>query len=339
MDYFNRELKKEEVLANMGSIGQIAGAHRVTIEEGKGKGTSLIRVRNGRGLDFTLVPDRALDIFDASYKGLPLAWISNNGMVSNSYYDNQEAGWLRSFGGGLLVTCGLRNVGPPCTIDKEHFGLHGRISSTPATHVNIHAYWKEDNYFIEVSGEIRESNVFGENLVCYRTIAVSTLDNRIGIRDRVLNEGFREEQMVLLYHFNWGSPLLSERSELVLNPIKTKVRDSNAPVQSWKQFSDPTAGAEEVVYLHDMNAGKGNQANYKLQNSSLGFGIKVSWNSDQLPYLTQWKMMGQGEYVLGLEPGNCYPLGRAEEIKNRRTDLLQVFEEKSIALSIELFDL
>jgi hypothetical protein len=50
-------------------------------------------------------------------------------------------------------------------------------------------------------------------------------------------------------------------------------------------------------------------------------------------------MMGQGDYVLGLEPGNCYPLGRAQEIKNRRLDLLQAFEEKSIALSVELYDL
>jgi len=71
----------------------------------------------------------------------------------------------------------------------------------------------------------------------------------------------------------------------------------------------------------------------------LGIGAEVTRNSDQLPCLTQWKMMGQGEYILGLEPGNCYPLGRAQEIKNRRMDLLQAFEEKSIALSVELYDL
>jgi hypothetical protein len=38
MNYFNREYKKEEVLAHMGSIRQIAGAQRVTMDEGKGKG-------------------------------------------------------------------------------------------------------------------------------------------------------------------------------------------------------------------------------------------------------------------------------------------------------------
>lgn len=339
MNYYNSELKKEEVLAHMGSIGQIAGARRVTLEEGKGKGTSLIRVRNGRGLDFTLVPDRALDIFDASYKGVPLAWISSNGMVSNSHYDSREAGWLRSFGGGLLVTCGLRNVGPPCSMDGEHFGLHGRISSTPALHVNINTYWREENYFIEVSGEIRETNVFGENLVCYRTITVSTRDNRIGIHDRVVNEGFREEPLAILYHFNWGSPLLGEHSELVLHPVQTRVRDSKSPVHSWNQFSPPTAGVEEVVYLHEMNVSEMNHSNYRLQNSTLGFGVEVDWNGNQLPYLTQWKMMGQGEYVLGLEPGNCYPMGRAHEMENSRMDLLQSFEEITFNLSVKLFDI
>lgn len=338
MDYFKREIKKEEVLAHMGSIQQIAGVQRATLEEGKGKGSSLIRVRNGRGLDFTLVPDRSLDIFDATYKGIPLAWISTNGLVSNSHYDKREAGWLGSFGGGLLVTCGLRNVGPPCTTDKEHFGLHGRISSTPAIHVNTRSYWKEDNYFIEVSGEIRETNVFGENLVCYRTIVVSTLDNHIHIHDRVINEGFREEYLALLYHFNWGSPLLSEHSELLFNPIQTKVRDSKAPAHSWNQLSPPTAGVEEVVYLHEMKGENGNQASYILRNSALGLGVKVTWNCDQLPYLTQWKMMGQGEYVLGLEPGNCFPLGRVHEMDNTRMDRLLSFEEKNINLSIKLFD-
>lgn len=338
MNYFNRELKKEEVLAHMGTIGQIAGARRVTLEEGKGKGTSLIRVWNGQGLDLTLVPDRSLDIFDAFYKGVPLAWISSNGMVHNSHYDSQEAGWLRSFGGGLLVTCGLRNVGPPCTVDGEHFGLHGRISSTPAIHVKIDTYWKEENYFIDVSGEIRETNVFGENLVCYRTISVCTRDNRIGIHDRVVNEGFKEEHMGLLYHFNWGSPLVSEQSGLVLNPVQTRVRDSRAPADSWNQFSPPTAGAEEVVYLHEIDKGNENQASYRLGNSTLGFGVKVAWNCHELPYLTQWKMMGQGAYVLGLEPGNCYPMGRAHELENHRMDLLRSFEEKNFNLSVELLD-
>ncbi|MDO5479533.1 MAG: DUF4432 family protein, partial [Clostridia bacterium] len=30
-----------------------------------------------------------------------------------------------------------------------------------------------------------------------------------------------------------------------------------------------------------------------------------------LDYFTEWKMMGETEYVLGLEPGNCTPDGRS----------------------------
>jgi hypothetical protein len=63
---------------------------------------------------------------------VPLAWVSPTGVVAPHFRELQGEGWLRSFGGGLLVTCGLQNVGEPSERGGEELGLHGRISNTPA---------------------------------------------------------------------------------------------------------------------------------------------------------------------------------------------------------------
>lgn len=336
MEYFGQTLTKQELLSRIGNVRQIAGAQRMLVTEGKGKGLSVIRVRNGRGLDFTLLPDRALDIFETYFKGAPLAWISTNGQVNGSRYDDQEAGWLKTFGGGLLVTCGLRNVGPPCTMGDEHFGLHGRISSIPAEHVSIRSFWKEDNYHTEISGEIRETNVFGENLACYRTIAVSSENDSIRINDRIVNEGFKADYLALLYHFNLGSPLLGKESEFHIKTENTSVRDSNAPNDSWNQFFPPAADYEEIVYLHKPVADQDGSASCVFLNRRSGLKIGFRWDAKSLPYLSQWKMLGQGEYVSGIEPGNCFPLGREHEITQKRMTKLQSFEEISVSLELEI---
>lgn len=336
MEYFGQTLNKTEVLSRIGNIRQIAGTQRMVVTEGKGDGISVIRVRNGRGLDFTVLPDRALDIFEAYYKGTPLAWISNNGLVNGSRYDDKELGWLKTFGGGLLVTCGLRNVGSPITIGDEHFGLHGRISSIPAENVCVHSFWKDDDYYSEISGEIRETNVFGENLACYRTITVSTENDNIRINDRIVNEGFKPDYLALLYHFNLGSPLLDKDSEFLMDTENTSVRDSNAESDSWNQFFPPAANYKEIVYLHKPETDQDGTASCVFLNHRNGLRMGLKWDGNTLPFLTQWKMLGQGEYVSGIEPGNCFPMGRENEIKQNRMTLLQSFEEISLSLELEI---
>jgi hypothetical protein len=42
-----------------------------------------------------------------------------------------------------------------------------------------------------------------------------------------------------------------------------------------------------------------------------GLGLRLRYRLAELPFFTQWKMLGDREYVLGLEPGNCRPIGRA----------------------------
>ncbi len=128
---------RRQLEVKTGNLAQLMGVQKYRVQGGMADNTSVIRVRNGLGLDFTITPDRGLDIFEVYFKGIPLAWISKNGLVGNQHFDPTGLGWLRSFPGGMLNTCGLRNVGPPVEDAGEAFGLHGRMSNTPAERVNV----------------------------------------------------------------------------------------------------------------------------------------------------------------------------------------------------------
>ena len=98
--------------------------------------------------------------------GQPLAWQSPTGIVHPAYF--REEVWLRSFHGGLLVTCGLQNVGDPNVDEGVSHGLHGRVSHIPARAVTYRV--EHDPLAVVVSGEVRETDVYGADLLLRRTL-------------------------------------------------------------------------------------------------------------------------------------------------------------------------
>ncbi len=327
-----RELQKRT-----GNIYQLAGTCKMSCDEGKGKGTSIIRVRNGNGLDFCLLPDRGLDFFESYYNGVPLAWISKTGLVGNQFMDDKDYGWFKSFTGGMITTCGLRNTGPACDVEGEHFGLHGRYNFMPADNINIREYWENDVFHSVISGEIREANTFGENLLVKRTVSVNSRDNTIFLSDHILNEGFKPEPIMLLYHMNWGYPFFNENSNLILNSDRSYVRETpDKEATTWNDFSKPVHDFNEIVYFHDLNEEANGKIKYTLQNKELGFEVTTIWDKKELPWLSQWKMTGEGEYVLGLEPCNCLPLGRDVVLDDNTIEVLEPGQEKQIKMEINI---
>ena len=324
----------------IGNSSQVGGIQRLIVDEGKGKGTSIIRVRNGKGLDFSVIPDRGLDIFDIHFDGVQLAWISRNGLVANSFIDDSGAGWLRSFGGGMLTTCGLRNVGPPEDDAGEHFGLHGRVSGIPARHVNTSERWENGILSIEISGEISETNVFGENLVLRRSYRVNSADNVIEMNDQITNHGSTSQQIMLLYHMNWGFPLITPASRLEMNTDSIVVRgEDQSELDQWGSFLEPTQDFVERVYFFDLNPDNEGMVHYQLENKTLKKGVRVSWDKEQLPQMTEWKMMGKGDYVLGLEPGNTVPIGRKGTRDRGQGEYLESSATKEVSLKIQFLNL
>ena len=339
---FNRNWKRQELLQYVGDINQIAGIKPVEASEGTERDSRILQAYTGSGLTFDVVADRALDIAACRYKGVPLAWLSPVGVVHPAYSEPEGLGWLRSFGGGLLTTCGLDHFGPPCNDNGQPLGLHGRISNLPAYGVNYQTSWVDDNYKMQISGQVRQTSVFGENLLLKRCITTHLGSGKIRIEDEIINEGFEPQPHMILYHFNLGFPLIGPDTHLRLDAEETTPRDADAApgLEQWSSLQRPTAGYREQVFRHKPVADSNGLAHVAVENPVLGLGVHFSFNLDVLPYLVQWKMMGQGTYVLGIEPANCGVLqGRAVAREENQLPYLDAGESRRYVLELEVREL
>lgn len=339
---FNRDWTPQEILKRVGSMDQLAGIRALEAADGTARGSRMFQVWTGSGLSFNVLADRALDISACRYKDIPLAWASSPGDVHPAYYEPQGLGWLRSFQGGLLVTCGLDHFGPPSDDKGETFGIHGRIGNLPARYVGHRAYWtKAGDYELEISGEVRQTRVFGENLTLRRRISTRLGSNTIRIADVVTNEGFCPQPHMILYHFNLGFPLLSEDTRLHINAQESVARDEDAEagLSDWQRFQPPASNYREQVFRHTPQTGDDGKARVEIENPRLGLGLRLTYKSVNLPYLLEWKMMGEGIYVLGIEPVNCGVMGgRAAARESGDLPSLEPGEDRCYELELEVIE-
>ena len=321
---FGKSYTKTELRRMIGDISQLGGAAEFTYTSGKAEGTTAIVVRNGSGLRFVILPNRGMDIAYAEYMGTPFSYISKTGIVAAKYYD--EPDFLRSFSAGLLTTCGLTYMGAPCKDQEQELGAHGRIANTPAFDVGIVQEWRGDDFVIEVRGKVREATVFGENMVLTRTITTKFGEDRIDIHDEIENEGFVETPLMVLYHMNFGFPLISSSTVLSTNCVNLRPRDAVAELGlvSSSDFSEPIPNYKEQVFYRDAVE----NSFVQLDNSETNLSVKVEFSNKELPYLVEWKQTGEQEYVVGLEPATYPPDGRAKARERGELFLLKPQEVK-----------
>ena len=304
---------RRDLAGRLGRMEQLASIRRYAIEDGKGRGMRAFEVTNASGFDFTVYPDRGLDIGPARYNGHPLTWMSCNGPVAPAFYDSSSVEWLRTWMGGLVTTCGWINVGNPCVTPEGENGIHGRMDHTPAENVNTRCFWKTpDEYVMEITGQIVHARVFAEKLVTTRTITTRLGQPGLELCDRTENAGSATMPFMQLYHMNFGWPLMSETTRLVAPAHEVTPRDAEAAkgVPEWDRFPAPIANFAEQVIYHDLPAGEDGFCTMQIVNPAFGPTVSLSYRKAELPYLVQWRMPGEGEYVMGLEPANCYPIGQ-----------------------------
>jgi hypothetical protein len=281
-----------------------------------------------------------MDIFEASFLGKSLSWHSPTGIVHPAYYSNRGLEWLKTFAGGLLCTCGLTTVGVPSEDHGESLGLHGSISNTPAEHVSWSEEWEGDDCLLTISGKVRETSVHGANLLLERTISTSLQSACLSIHDTVENQGFRASPLMVLYHFNFGFPLLTERSRIYGSSQATDPVDDFAArsKERWDRFEAPKMGIQERVYFHQMQPDEAGKVKVVLVSDSEkpDFGIALSYDSKTLPQFIEWKMTGTNHFVLGLEPGNCKVLGRDVERQRGTLQILAPGERREFSLELSV---
>jgi len=334
---FGHQFSKDELRKHCGQMAQLAGVSRYELQEGFERGVEICDVRTGSGFRFCVSPSRGMDISFAEHNGRPLCWNSSTGIVHPAFYSEANLGWLRGFGGGLLTTCGLQNFSVACEDEGEHFGLHDRASFLPATRVSIKENWNQGGeYEISIEGTMRQTRVFGPNIKWTRRIETTLGANVLRVRDCIVNEGFTSIPLVILYHCNFGFPVVSEHSIIRAPSIGCEPRDEFAAqsATSWNQLEAPQNNIAERCYFHAMKPDENGKVRAEIWNEKTQFGAFVRYSFAELPFFTQWKMMGEGTYVNGLEPSNA-PLQSRVELKGKNAlPMIEPDEEKSFEIEL-----
>ncbi len=289
----------------VGHPAQIRGVEQMRLQGGRGDGMHLLQVRNGNGLELTLSAHRCADISRVQYKGYNFGFFSPCGYVAPAYYDGQGTGFLKSFTAGFLTTCGLCNTGNPCSDDGEDLPLHGTVANIPAEITRA----EDDGEQIHIGATVRDAVLFGRKLELKRRYTVK--GDGFVLEDTVTNLGGAAVPIQLLYHCNMGYPLLDQDAVVVVPHTKITPRNDHAAefIDTALQMQAPTPGYEECCYYYDVCA-KDGQAKVGIFNPNIGCGLCMTYDKSALPEFVEWKMMGVGDYVLGLEPANCTPDGR-----------------------------
>ncbi len=311
----------------------------ITLRElhgGKQEGSRLLVVDNGK-LKISLLPTRGMGILSVQHGDLRLGWDSPVKEIVHPQFMNLTArgglGWLEGFN-EWLVRCGLENngqAGPDKLINNVgdevmiDLTLHGKIANIPASEVEVIAQDKPP-YTITIRGVVHERMLFGPKLELQTELSVDPGATMFTVHDIVINHSAQPQEFEMLYHLNYGMPLLHEGSKL-LAPLKSVAPyNANAArdIKTYNTFRGPTPGYVEQVYLMEPLADADGKTLILLQNPAGDQAASLRYVLKELPYLTLWKNTGAfvDGYVIGIEPGTNYPNRRQVERKFGRVPKL-----------------
>ena len=313
------EVNNTNWLKKVSNIAQVGGIELSTLADGAGRGTRIAWINTGSGLRFKVVIDRAMDIADAFYNAHSLSWISQLGVTAAQPFADKGADWLRTFGGGLLVTCGLTHAGGPEEDAYGQRGLHDRISNIPAEIIAIQQPDPAQGIMdMRITGVIRQGNPLGQILELKRTIRAVLGESKIYIDDEVLNRSNFPVPHMLLYHFNFGWPLVDAGADLLWDGkwYAREQGEANKIFKAGQDFkkclapiADHNGNGEEAAFI-DVDSDSNGHCQCGIRNEKIGLEVALDFNKAQLPWLTNWQHWGEGEYVTGLEPGTNPPYGQ-----------------------------
>jgi hypothetical protein len=299
---------------------QIGGIETSVLDNGLGRGTRIAWVNTGSGLRYKVVIDRGLDIVDGFYNQHSLAWLSHAGVTAPRPDANRGLEWLRSFAGGLLTTCGLTHVGGPESDELGERGLHGRVSNIPA---QVESIIQPDpaagRLEMSITAVVKESRVFGPNLELRRTISGTIGEPIVRIHDVVTNLGNTPVPHMILYHCNFGWPLVDEGTLIVWKgkcesrglDMDNAIFNSKHNYRKCQRPRESHRGGGEACGFIDAVPDKKGLCTVGLHNPKLGLALVMRYRKRQLPCLANWQHWGPcGEYVTALEPGTNPPTGQ-----------------------------
>ena len=321
-----------------------------TLHGGKQEGVDLVVIDSG-GLAITLVPTRGMSILRVKSADVQLGWNSPVEEVVHPRHINLQSrgglGWLDGFN-EWMVRCGLEfaghpgpdtfvnNTGDTATMDLS---LHGKVGNIPASEVEV-LVDPDPPHRIRVRGTVYEQMFYGPKLKLDTEVSVVPGQQSFRIADTVTNLGAHEQEFQIIYHGNYGPPLLGKGATLVAPLRKVAPMNDHAAeaVNDFAVYQGPTKGFVEEVYLAHPIGDESNRTTIMLRNSAGDLAASMTWSLNELPYLTVWKNTAAeaAGYVTGLEPGTGFPFNRSVERKFGRVPRLAAGASRKFSLDFNI---
>lgn len=325
---------------------------KYVLHGGKQEGVEVIEVDNGK-LRFNVVLTRGMSIQEVVMGDLRLGWDSPvKGLVHPQYinpHTRAGLGWLEGFN-EYMVRCGLEFFGAPGTdefIDntgknaKMDLTLHGRIGNTPASQVEV-IVERHPPHRIRICGRVDEACVHGPKLELRTQILTTPGCNTYRISDEITNRSAIEQEFGILYHANYGRPLMEKDARFVA-PVRqvTPINEHSAMgVSAYDVYRGPMPGFAEQVYCLRLWADKNGRTQVMLRNAAGDKAVSMAFSVKELPFFTLWKnpVAHEDGYVTGLEPGTGFPRNRGLERKFGRVPKLAPHQSRVLTIDFTLHD-
>jgi hypothetical protein len=331
-------------------LGLQEGAYcrKVTLAAGRQTGVEIIEISNGV-LSLRVCPTRGMGIIDGRLGAHPLGWRSPvREIVHPQYIHLLEMGGRGCHYGfnELLNRCGIEwsgAMGEDQTIDnmgRRHrvfLPLHGKVGWTPACRVSFTV--REETLVLE--GDVPEQMVFGANYLLRTRLALKKHGARFTVEDTLCNLGETAGEYEMLYHTNFGPPLLERGSRFfgTFDSVVPRDEAAAAGLPVLREFPAPTPGFVEQVFLFRAHADGEGFAHQLLANAAGDLAVRVSFRVDTLPYTILWKRcagLADG-YVVGLNPCSDLPNPRSQEREAGRVGRLEGGAAVQFVERVELF--
>ncbi len=326
----------------IGDAKQLGFIQRCKLSEGRMDGVDAAVIQNGNGLNMMVLPGRGMDIPYVYADGIGLHFFSGTGITAPAYFDKEGVEWLRSFFAGTLTTCGITYAGHPQVDGDEQLGLHGRISNTPAEDVRVFQEFEDGVLKLAVEGTLKEVKFFGDYAVLMRRIETDSTRKGFTIIDTIENRGAAPMPVMMLYHINFGYPMLNPKAGVISSggiPVPGSfMAEKEGELELWNQFQEPVDEYEERLFYHTFPQNDKKAFVELLQDRSCpdtSPRVRLEFDPKELPNMVQWKKMQKQQYVLGLEPCNVLPVGRAKLRDEGLLPMLAPGEKQQITIKYE----
>ncbi|MDE0838378.1 MAG: aldose 1-epimerase family protein [Kiritimatiellae bacterium] len=313
---------------------------KYTLHGGKEEGVEVIEVDNGK-LTFSVIPTRGMSIYRVTCSDVRLGWDSPVKDLVNPAFinleDNGGLGWLDGFN-EMMVRCGYQWAGHPGDDNGRLLTLHGKAGNIPASIVVV-SVDTDAPHTIRIRGQVNETSFKFADYQAWTEINTTPGSATFSLNDEVTNLSDYDREFQLIYHANFGPPLLEKGSEFVaaVNTVTPFDDAANKPaeVKNWTTYKGPTKGYGETVYCLVPYGDKKGNTTVMLKNAKGDRGIACSYNIKQLPNFALWKNTDtlHDGYVTGLEPTTSFPTTRNFERKAGRVPTLKAGQSRQFQLS------